>query len=94
MYVQINSRCSGSVACTKELQHLLSLTLMVCVNDTATRPRLTLVKRFPSVCTPAKGEMPFACTHAQNCMCDPKIQQDASSNMRQRHHCQICYHVF
>ena len=39
-------------------------TLMVCVKDTATRPRLTLVRRLPKVCTPARGRMPF--TYKQN----------------------------
>ena len=39
----------------------LMLTLMVCVKDTATRPRLTLVRRLPRVCTPARGRMLFAC---------------------------------
>lgn len=34
---------------------------MVCVKDTATLPRLTLVSRFPSVCTKANGSTAFTC---------------------------------
>mmetsp|Transcript_31991 Transcript_31991/g.38712 ORF Transcript_31991/g.38712 Transcript_31991/m.38712 type:complete len:262 (+) Transcript_31991:859-1644(+) len=32
-----------------------SIALMVCVKDTATFPRLTLVSKFPRACTPARG---------------------------------------
>jgi len=34
-----------------------SIALMVWVNDTATFPRLILVKRFPKVCTIASGNI-------------------------------------
>jgi len=34
-----------------------SIALMVCVNDTATFPRLMLVKRLPIVWTIARGRM-------------------------------------
>jgi hypothetical protein len=34
-----------------------SIALIVCVNDTATFPRLMFVKRFPIVCTHAKGRI-------------------------------------
>lgn len=34
-----------------------SMALMVWVNDTATFPRLILVKRLPKVCTTAKGRI-------------------------------------
>ena len=37
--------------------HALRSTLMVCVKETATWPRLTLVSRLPSVCTAASGSM-------------------------------------
>ena len=39
-----------------------SPTLMVCVNETATLPRLTLVSRLPSMCTAARGRMDLICT--------------------------------
>ena len=45
----------------KPFCYAATLTLIVCVKDTATFPRLTFVKRLPSVCTPAKGEMFLAC---------------------------------
>ena len=38
-----------------------SPTLMVCVNETATLPRLTLVSRLPSMCTAARGRMDLIC---------------------------------
>lgn len=34
-----------------------SIALMVCVKDTATLPRLTLVRMLPSVCTAARGRI-------------------------------------
>ena len=34
---------------------------MVCVKDTATWPRLTLVSRLPSVCTAASGSTDTIC---------------------------------
>ena len=37
-------------------------TLMVCVNDTATRPSDTLVSRLPSVCTAANGLTLWICS--------------------------------
>jgi hypothetical protein len=38
-----------------------SIALMVCVNDTATFPRLMLVKRLPIVWTTARGRMAKSC---------------------------------
>ncbi len=35
---------------------------MVCVKDTATWPRLTLVSRLPSVCTAASGSTETICS--------------------------------
>jgi len=37
------------------------MALMVCVKETATLPRLTLVKRFPRVCTIANGTIAKSC---------------------------------
>lgn len=36
-------------------------TLIVCVKDTATFPKLTLVSRLPSVCTTARGTIDTSC---------------------------------
>ena len=41
-------------------------TLIVCVKDTATFPRLTLVSRFPRVCTAASGRTAITCSNRQN----------------------------
>jgi hypothetical protein len=38
-----------------------SIALIVCVNDTATFPRLIFVKRFPKVCTTASGNIAASC---------------------------------
>jgi hypothetical protein len=38
-----------------------SIALMVCVNDTATFPRLIFVKRLPMVWTIARGRMVRSC---------------------------------
>lgn len=38
-----------------------SRALMVCVNETATFPRLMLVKALPKVCTMARGRMAMSC---------------------------------
>jgi hypothetical protein len=38
-----------------------SMALMVCVNDTATFPRLIFVKRLPMVWTIARGRMVRSC---------------------------------
>jgi hypothetical protein len=38
-----------------------SIALIVCVKDTATFPRLILVKRFPKVCTTASGNIAASC---------------------------------
>ena len=38
---------------------------MVCVKETATAPRLTLVSRLPSVCTAASGNTAKTCRQSQ-----------------------------
>ena len=45
---------------------------MVCVNDTATCPRLTLVSRLPRVCTAAKGSTLRTCTRHESSRLDVK----------------------
>jgi len=44
-------------------------TLMVCVNDTATRPSDTLVSRLPSVCTAASGLTLWICKRISRNKC-------------------------
>ena len=51
-----------AVPCSGTPEKKGSVALMVCVNDTATAPRLMLVSALPRVCTTASGDMFLICT--------------------------------